>query len=127
MGRIDLLSSIQQPVLNNNLLPKKTSSFKTPSDKKAGDPAEKRLELQKGAKAFEAYFIQSLLKEMRKSISSDEKTGKGLGKSTYTSMFDEAIAQKIAASGGIGLSRLLTEKLSQSLKFSGQTTDKIEE
>jgi len=127
MDRMDFLP-IQQQILDLKPLQKGTSFQKISTDpKKSDSPAEKLSELQEGAKAFESYFIQSLLKEMRKTASSDGKEENGLGKSIYTSLFDQAISEKISESGGIGLSKLLTEKLSQSLKFSKQATDKIKE
>ena len=86
------------------------------------DPEAALASLRRGAEAFESYFIASLLKEMRSSMTDSGKGGFGMG--IYRSMFDEAIAREITKSGGIGLTALLTEKLSQSLKFSAQSADK---
>lgn len=91
--------------------------------KKKVEALEKLADIEEGAKAFEAYFIQTLLKEMRKGLSSNEESGVGLGKDMYESLFDEAIAQKISEVGGIGLSKMLSEKLSRSLKFSEDSGD----
>ena len=123
------MDRVSLPSLRHALAPsplkKDMVSHKAASEGKADSHLEKRAELQKGAKAFESYFIQSLLKEMRKGLSPEKGAGSGMGKSLYTSLFDQAISEKIAESGGIGLSKLLTEKLSQSLQFSDQATDKI--
>jgi len=115
------------PALEARLFPKEAADQKVPPDHKAESSAEKLSELQAGAKAFESYFVQSLLKEMRKSVASDRQGGEGMGKPIYTSMFDQAISEKITESGGIGLSKLLVEKLSRSLQFSARATDKIKE
>jgi len=104
------------------------AALKTTSDsgKKDVETIEKLAEIKKGAKAFESYFIQTLLKEMRKGLPLGGESGVGLGEDMYQSMFDEAIAQKISESGGIGLSRMLSEKLSHSLKFSEDLADQSE-
>lgn len=91
--------------------------------KKNVDALEELADIQEGARAFEAYFIQTLLKEMRKGLSSDEESGVGLGKDMYQSLFDEAIAEKISEVGGIGLAKMLSEKLSRSLKSSEDSSD----
>ncbi len=91
--------------------------------KKNVEALEKLADIEKGAQAFESYFIQTLLKEMRKGLSSGSESGVGLGEDLYQSMFDEAIAQKISEGGGIGLSKMLSEKLSHSLKLSDESAD----
>lgn len=92
---------------------------------KKSEAIKKLGEIKKGAEAFESYFIQSLLKEMRKGIPKGEEGGVGLREDMYQSMFDEAIAEKIAKSGGLGLARLLSEKMSEPLKPSKETVDSI--
>ncbi len=94
--------------------------------KKQVESIEKLAEIKKGAKAFESYFIQSLLKEMRKGVPKSEESGVGLGQDLYESMFDEEIAKKISESGGIGLAKMLTEKLSRSLESTERPLDQIE-
>ncbi|MFQ5596603.1 MAG: rod-binding protein [Nitrospiria bacterium] len=103
-------------------------------EKKPEDPAARRAELEKGAKAFESYFVQSLLKEMRKSIQQSQSGfaqsgftggGSGYGGAFYQSMFDEAISKEIAEMGGMGLARSLIKNLSKNLKVLGKSTDKI--
>jgi len=61
------------------------------------------------ATGFEAYFIQQMLQEMRKTIPKTEKSG--FGKAIYESMFDQALAQKMAESSGIGLAKVIRETL----------------
>ncbi|MFQ5588125.1 MAG: rod-binding protein [Nitrospiria bacterium] len=90
---------------------------------KSAEAIEKLTEIKKGAEAFESYFIQTLLKEMRKGVPKGEAGGVGLREDMYQSMFDEAIAEKIAKSGGMGLAKLLSEKMSESLKPSNEAFD----
>ncbi len=44
---------------------------------------EKMADIKKGAKAFESYFVQSLLKEMRKGIKKGGQGGSGYGEGMY--------------------------------------------
>jgi len=100
--------------------------IRTGGPKKTLSASEQASQVKKAALAFEAYFIQSLLKEMRKAQPQGGLFDGGSGKEIYQSLFDEKIAQKMAESGGIGLSRLIVEKLSTGLKNSEQSTDRKE-
>jgi flagellar protein FlgJ len=66
--------------------------------------------LKEAARAFEAYFISSLLKEMRKTIPTGGFVGSGRGQEIYQFLLDEALAKKMSETGGIGLSKLLVQK-----------------
>lgn len=68
-------------------------------------------EIKKAAQAFEAYFIFSLLEEMRKTVPGGGFLGAGPGKEIYESLLDETMATKMAESQGIGLAKLLVKKL----------------
>lgn len=70
-------------------------------------------DIKKGAKSFESYFVQTLLKEMKKGIKKEGQSDSGYGKGMYQSMFDEAIANNIAERGGIGLAEVLIKNLSE--------------
>jgi flagellar protein FlgJ len=65
--------------------------------------------IAEAAKGFEAYFIQQMLSEMRKTIPKTEKPG--FGNAIYESMFDQALAQKMAENSGIGLAKQIRETL----------------
>jgi len=82
------------------------------------DPRSPTPTLKEAAQAFEAYFIHSLLKELRKTGFQGGIFGKGMGQEIYQSIFDEKIAQKMAESGGIGLANLILRNLSTELKIS---------
>ncbi len=68
-------------------------------------------EIKKAAQAFEAYFISSLLKEMRKIIPSESFLGAAPGKEIYETLLDQTLAEKMSERGGIGLAKLLVKKL----------------
>lgn len=121
------LPIITGQTLDNRKLLRLPAAPKLASNKKKGDSEAKLSELKKGAKAFESYFVQSLLKEMRKSIKHEGNGSLRFGEGMYQSMFDEAIAEKISENGGMGLANILIKSLSKNLKVLGKSTDKINE
>ena len=70
--------------------------------------------MAEAAAGFEAYFIQQMLTEMRKTIPKTETSG--FGSAIYESMFDQALAQKMAESSGIGLAKQIEETLGERRK-----------
>jgi flagellar protein FlgJ len=81
-------------------------------------------EIKKAAQAFEAYFIFSLLKEMRKTIPAGGLLGARPGKEIYESLLDESLAAKMAEGEGIGLTKLLVKKLTDQAQVLSEWTDK---
>lgn len=79
----------------------------------AGDPAA----VEGVARQFEAYFIQQMLQAMRAG-SSDPLAGEQSG--LYRDLFDQNIAQQIAAGRGLGLAQKLREQLQRAV---GSTAD----
>lgn len=67
------------------------------------DPAK----LDKAAREFEAYFVQLMMKEMRKNIPKSGLLGGGDTRAMFESMLDEAVAKNIAEGPGLGLARQL--------------------
>jgi len=59
------------------------------------------------AQGFEAYFIEQMLQEMRKTIPKTEKSG--FGNEIYESIIDQALAQKMSENSGIGLARQILD------------------
>ncbi len=118
--------------LPESAIPKMTSAIplrpliQRGKSKTSPSEADQAAQLKKAARAFEAYFIKSLLKEMRKTQPKEGLFGGGAGKEIYQSLFDEKISQKMTESGGMGLSRLIIKKLTTGLKVSGETTDRRE-
>lgn len=64
--------------------------------KKTNSPEE----VKKAAEAFEAYFISSLLKEMRKTVPHQGFLESGPGKEIYDALLDETLATKMSERGG---------------------------
>jgi Rod binding domain-containing protein len=58
-------------------------------------------------KAFEAMFLQELLKEMRKTVSGDGMTPKSDAMKQYEEMMDGVLAQTMADSGQLGIAKQL--------------------
>ncbi len=75
------------------------------------DPARLRM----AAKEFEALFLGYMLSVMRSSIEESDPDGQGLGKDTYTELFDQELARTLADRGALGISDLLMKKLSDPL------------
>lgn len=94
--------------------------------KSASSGSDQTLKLKEAAQAFEAYFIQSLLKEMRRTQPKGGLFGEGSGKEIYQSLFDQKIAQKMTESGGIGLSKVIIKNLPPGLKNLEASTDRRE-
>ncbi|MBI3594054.1 MAG: rod-binding protein [Nitrospirae bacterium] len=61
------------------------------------------------SQGFEAYFIQQMLQEMRKTIPKTERPG--FGSAIYESMMDQALAQNMSEHSGIGLAKQIRETL----------------
>mgnify|MGYP003584977253 FL=1 len=78
--------------------------------------------LRKACQDFEAVFIGQIWKQMRSSV---PKEGMLHSKEeeSYLSMFDQELSVKMSRSGGIGLSDLLYENLSQRLVNASRDTD----
>lgn len=69
--------------------------------------------LKKAAAQFESYFVQTMLKDMRRTtqINGSKSTSKGMD--TWNSMFDQEIADRISQGRGLGLSAMILEGLNQ--------------
>lgn len=65
--------------------------------------------IEEASKGFEAYFIQQMLQEMRKTIPKTEKPG--FGSAVYESMMDQALAQNMSEHSGMGLAKQIRETL----------------
>jgi flagellar protein FlgJ len=64
------------------------------------------------AKQFESLFINTMLKEMRKTVSRSELLGSD-AMETYEQMFDQQIALGMAKAGGIGLAPFIEAQLAR--------------
>jgi flagellar protein FlgJ len=76
--------------------------------------AAERQAIQDAAEAFESYFIQIMLREMRRTIPDEG----GLiptsqAERVFTEMLDEEIAKEAARSGGIGLAQVIVNQMTR--------------
>ncbi|MDR3091747.1 MAG: rod-binding protein [Clostridiales bacterium] len=63
---------------------------------------------------FESYFIQTMFREMRKTIDdSHSLLPKSNAENIFTDMLDEEYSKNLAKSGGIGLAKMLYSQISK--------------
>jgi flagellar protein FlgJ len=70
-------------------------------------------DLKKACGEFEAYFVASMLKEMRRSVPEDGFLKKSEGEKIFQEMLDGQYAAKIAESKPLGIADLMYRQLSQ--------------
>ena len=85
-------------------------------------PDQDKAKLRKACQDFEAVFIGQIWKQMRSSVPSEGMLH-SKEEQSYLSMFDQEMSIKMARSGGIGLSDLLYDNLSQRLLNASKDTD----
>jgi len=68
---------------------------------------KERADLKKAAQEFEAIFIAQLLKVMRETIEESGMEGSGFGKTIYTELFDQEMANDMARRGVIGIGDMI--------------------
>ena len=81
-------------------------------------PAASALKNEKAARDFEAMLLTPVLDSLQKTFAGDSEDAKTPGASDYRLMATEALAQSIAARGGIGIGQLILRHL-QPPKVSG--------
>jgi len=73
-------------------------------------------DLKKAAQGFESYFVDQMLKEMRKSIPKDDFLGDSdHQQEIFQDMSDQAVADNAAKTGSFGIANSLYQELSKSL------------
>jgi flagellar protein FlgJ len=93
----------------------------------AGSNATQSSELKKIAKEMESLFAYQLLKIMRETANSMSSDKKGLGNSTYTSMFDMEVS-RLLSERGLGLQDSIMrslERMPDSLNSKNELDDNI--
>ncbi|HOA80802.1 MAG TPA: rod-binding protein [Defluviitaleaceae bacterium] len=73
-------------------------------------------ELRKACKEFEAYFINQLFKEMRRTIQPGGLIEKSRGEEIFEEMLDEEYSKLASNGNGIGLADMLYKQLSKDIK-----------
>lgn len=72
--------------------------------------SEDVLKNREAARAFEAYFVEAMLKEMRKTIPKTDQ-GDGQAMEVFQGLFDGAIASRIAEGPGIGMADVIERSM----------------
>lgn len=67
-------------------------------------------EIRKAAEAFEAFLLQEMLRSMREAQLEQGFFGEGTGASTYQSMFEEHLSERLAEGSPLGIARALEEQ-----------------
>ncbi len=78
-------------------------------------PRGERAVLRKVSQEFEAIFIGEMLKEMRNSTVGHGLLGQDRATQMYQEMSDQALAQHMAESGGLGIGRMIEAELGRNL------------
>jgi murein DD-endopeptidase MepM/ murein hydrolase activator NlpD len=74
-----------------------------------------RDQIKRLAQEFEAMLMTQMLRDMRRSMLSDESTDGGLGRETMTDTMDVELGRALSNVGGFGLSNVLLKALERSL------------
>lgn len=91
-----------------------SESFRSALEKAVADQDE--TELKKACTEFEAYFIQTMFKEMRKTVHSEDGIfPKGQAETMFQELLDEENAKSAAKAGGIGLAEMMYRQMSPNL------------
>jgi len=84
------------------------------SEIRNGVSDEERQAIQEAAEAFESYFLQIMLSEMRRTIPEDGGIiPTSQAERIFTEMLDEEIAKEAARSGGIGLAQTIIQQMTR--------------
>jgi len=71
--------------------------------------------LKEACEGFEAIFLSSMMKSMRQTLPGDSLFGESQGLEIYKSMYDQHLADKLAASGrGVGIADFFYRELKDS-------------
>ena len=77
---------------------------------------KKHLDLQKATQQFEAYFVNELLKEMRKTVPKDTLVqDDGNGQDIFQGMMDQTLSEKMSSRGDLGMAKMMYDQLAPSL------------
>ncbi|UMZ75091.1 rod-binding protein [Natranaerofaba carboxydovora] len=91
----------------------KTTSEKTDKEKeKANQEAidQKNKELKEASIKFEAFFLNQVMKGMRDTVERSDLFGDSFEMDIYEDMLDEALTEKAAETGGVGLADMIYEE-----------------
>jgi len=83
-------------------------------------PVESKLKT--ACEEMESLFIHHMLSEMRKTVAKSGLLDGGRAEEIYTSLMDVELAKTMAASGGLGMGRMLQEQMSASAAFAKKSS-----
>jgi|DewCreStandDraft_3_1066083.scaffolds.fasta_scaffold00311_12 flagellar protein FlgJ len=80
---------------------------------------DEREKLKRATQEFEALFLAYLLREMRAGLGKGGILPMGFAEEVYRDLLDGEVARAVAKAGGIGLWRLLYDRLASALPNDG--------
>ena len=69
--------------------------------------------LREASRQFEAYFVSTMLKEMRKAGGGEDGLFSGTEMETFHGLFDQEIAGRVAQGEGLGLAKLIERSMTE--------------
>ncbi len=116
LGGLSSLTSANNSITNQYIANSQEASFKKALEKaKETDSTDDKAdeELKVACKEFESYFLQTIMKEMRKTIPEDDGfIKKSQGEKIFTDMLDQEYAKMSADQGSFGLANTLYKQMS---------------
>ncbi len=101
-------SNLANQYVENN----KAEDFQSLLEKAKNSDTEDEV-LQEACKEFESYFLQTVMKEMRKTIpENDQFIKKGQGEKIFTDLLDQQYAEMSAEQNTVGLANMLYKQMS---------------
>ncbi|MBI2898726.1 MAG: rod-binding protein [Planctomycetes bacterium] len=74
-------------------------------------------QLDELARAFESFFVQTMMKTMRSTVQKSGFLDGGLGESVFTDLFDVEVANRAGEHGdGMGIAKMLVNRYAKYLK-----------
>ncbi len=97
----------------------------------AGDgqdaPASDHAGLRRAADEFESLFCGQLLRAMRSTVPENGFWGQSAGTQMYRQLHDEALADQLARTGGLGIADLVVQQFRGSVSTAGEATAGVDE
>ena len=119
-----MISNVYSTALSQEKEVNETNAFKETLEKAAGN---KDLEkLKEASQEFEAYFLNTLFKEMRKTVQEGGLTEKSQARTTFEEMLDEEMSKTISQKGGIGLSDMIYNNMVRAYGNVAQAKSEVE-
>ena len=76
-------------------------------------------ELKDACKQFEAYFLQQMFNEMKKTVPENTLVDKSPGREVYEDMLNQEYAKEASKGSGVGIAQMLYEQLSKDFTNKG--------